>query len=67
MRKSLNAQYLAVIVVLMGVLLGIEAILSVVGVQESMAFPIFWLVFFCWILFGKKLLKKRARCILLKR
>jgi len=51
----------------MGVLLGIEAILSVVGVQESMAFPIFWLVFFCWILFGKKLLKKRARCILLKR
>jgi len=42
------------------VLFAIEAILSLIGIEESIAFPIFWIVFFWWILFGKKYLQKRT-------
>ena len=60
MRGSINIKYLAVIAFLVMVLFAIEAILSLIGIEESIAFPIFWIVFFWWILFGKKYLQKRT-------
>ena len=60
MRASINIKYLAVIAFLVMVLFAIEAILSLIGIEESIAFPIFWIVFFWWILFGKKYLQKRT-------
>jgi len=59
MRKSLNLTYLAVIGLFIICLLGIETILSLFEIQESIVFPIFWMIFFWWILFGKKLLLKK--------
>ena len=61
MRASINIKYLAVIAFLVMVLFAIEAILSLIGIEESIAFPIFWIVFFLWILFGKKFLQKRTK------
>ena len=60
MRASINIKYLAVIAFLVMVLFAIEAILSLIGIEESIAFLIFWIVFFWWILFGKKYLQKRT-------
>jgi len=60
MRASINIKYLAFIAFLVMVLFAIEAILSLIGIEESIAFPIFWIVFFWWILFGKKYLQKRT-------
>jgi len=59
MRKSINLTYLAVIGLFIICLLGIEAILSLFEIQESIVFPIFWMIIFWWILFGKKLLQKK--------
>ncbi len=60
MRASINIKYLTFIAFLVMVLFAIEAILSLIGIEESIAFPIFWIVFFWWILFGKKYLQKRT-------
>jgi len=60
MRASINIKYLAFIAFLVMVLFAIEAILSLIGIEESIAFLIFWIVFFWWILFGKKYLQKRT-------
>jgi hypothetical protein len=43
------------------VLFSVEMILSLNGIEESIAFPIFWIVFFLWILVGKKFLQKRTK------
>jgi len=61
LRKSLNIKYLAITGLLIIFLIGVEIILSLFGVQQSVVFPIFWMTFFWWILFGKKLLKKRMQ------
>ena len=60
MRASINIKYLTFIAFLVMVLFAIEAILSLIGIEASIAFPIFWIVFFWWILFGKKYLQKRT-------
>ncbi|OUX05788.1 MAG: hypothetical protein CBE04_02990 [Acidimicrobiaceae bacterium TMED244] len=61
MRASTNIKYLTFIAVLIMVLFFVEMILSLNGIEESIAFPIFWIVFFLWILFGKKFLQKRTK------
>jgi hypothetical protein len=58
MGASINIKYLTFIAVLIMVLFTVEIILSLNGIEESIAFPIFWIVFFLWILFGKKFLQR---------
>ena len=58
---STNIKYLTFIAVLIMVLFSVEMILSLNGIEESIAFPIFWIVFFLWILFGKKILTRKEQ------
>ena len=55
----LNIKYLSGIVLLIFVLILIEVVLTLLGIEESLAFLFFWILFFVWILFGKLFLKKR--------
>jgi len=55
----INSKYLGGIAFLILLLFLIEFTLSIYGIEESIMFPFFWMVFFIWILFGKNYLKKR--------
>ena len=58
-----NKQYLLGIgVLVIGVLL-LEQVLDYLNITESYLFLVFWIVFFIWILFGKRfLIREKNEC-----
>jgi thiol:disulfide interchange protein len=55
-----NKKYLFGIGLLMTGLFFVEQILGYLNITESYIFLVFWLIFFTWILFGKRFLSKRT-------
>jgi len=54
-----NKQYLLGIgALVIGVLL-LEQVLDYLNINESYLFLVFWIIFFIWILFGKRLLNRK--------
>ena len=55
-----NKKYLFGIGLLMTGLFFVEQILGYLNITESYIFLVFWLIFFIWILFGKRFLSKKT-------
>jgi len=54
-----NKQYLLGIgALVLGVLL-LEQVLDYLNITESYLFLVFWIIFFIWILFGKRILNRK--------
>jgi len=54
-----NKQYLVGIGILLISLIVLEQLLRLRNISESYLFLIFWIIFFTWIIFGKRLLNRQ--------
>ena len=58
--SEINKKYLIISIVLFFGIFALEGVLGLFGIEESILFLIYWVLYFVWLFKGKGYLKKRS-------
>ena len=59
--SNINKKYLLISIILFFGVFVLEGILGLFGIEESILFLFYWVLYFAWLLKGKNYLKNRGK------